>query len=345
MLNGYCPITLRKKNSTNKKPPSRSQSAPRRSYSSLAVRNLNSSSIRSQKVDEIKKEMEYERKNPDKSINKNLKPAIRHRRDAQLWDAEWCINIQSNKKTFTEKDESRLNKDQSKAIVKSREIPRNNRYSEATDQSAINRIRPPSRAQSVIGFRSKAKNMDEFFDRQNRSAKKRETTAKQLKKVEREQRNKSYMNDESKKILINSQSSSDLLAPRKIKKHDDYSFHPDMLLTSSHSTKDSSCKYEESKKIFNEMRVLEAQMEEEAKEIAECTFTPDLSLSKSSIQRAKHNKEQIIQQNENRKKKVTQNIKNKEKEDNRKISYVKDVPKRTRYINELLSGLRTTPCY
>ena len=194
MLNGYCPITLRKKNSTNKKPPSRSQSAPRRSYSSLAVRNLNSSSIRSQKVDEIKKEMEYERKNPDKSINKNLKPAIRHRR---------CINIQSNKQTFTEKDESRLNKDQSKAIVKSREIPRNNRYSEATDQSAINRIRPPSRAQSVIGFRSKAKNMDEFFDRQNRSAKKRETTAKQLKKVEREQRNKSYMNDESKKILIN----------------------------------------------------------------------------------------------------------------------------------------------
>ena len=99
MLNGYCPITLKKKSTINKKPPTRSKSAPRRSQSSLATRNLNSSSIRSQKVDEIRKEVQLEKKNKEAPINKNLKPAIRHRKDYQLWDAEGCINVETNKQT------------------------------------------------------------------------------------------------------------------------------------------------------------------------------------------------------------------------------------------------------
>lgn len=338
MLNGYCPITLKKKSTINKKPPTRSKSAPRRSQSSLATRNLNSSSIRSQKVDEIRKEVQLEKKNKEAPINKNLKPAIRHRKDYQLWDAEGCINVETNKQTTLESNENNLHN--LKPKMKNKTISRNNRFNGTSEKVIIDRIRPPSRAQSVIGFRPKQtkNNLDEFLDRQNRSTKKREATAKQQKKVEREQRNRSYMNDESRKILTNSQSSSDLLAPKKVKNQEDLSFQSEMSLTSNNSVKEISFKLNDARKIYFEMSALESQLEEEAKEMAECTFTPDLSLTKDSIKKVRQENEQNIP-----KKKKT--VPKKKEKENKRMPTVKDVPKRTRYINELLSGLRTTPCY
>lgn len=344
MENGYCPITLKKKNTANKKPPKRSQSAPRRSYSSLAVRNLNSSTIRSQKVDELKKEIDQEKKMQSKPMTKNLKPAIRHRRDNKLWDDEGCI-IETNKPPIQKKDENKKDKYKSKMNPKSKEIVQNKVSYESSNQSIINRIRPPSRAQSVVSLHRKPNHMDEFLDRQNRSVKTRESSVKQMKKTEKEQRNKSYMNNESKKILLSSQSSADLLAPRRSKKQEDFSFQSNTSIISSQSVKVLPNKLNRRKNIFYEMELLEAQMEKEANETFECTFTSESSLSKNSFEIANNDKDQTIQINENRSNKSVKNMKRKRKEDNKVPCHANEVPKRTRYINELLSGLRTTPCY
>lgn len=344
MQDGYCPVTLRKKNPSNRKPP-RSQSAPRRSYSSLAVRNLNSNSIRSQKVDEIRKEIEEEKKSQAKPAFKNLKPAIRHKRETQIWDDEGCL-IDSSVPIISQNEDKRKSKNHSKMNQKSKEILHNCGMSETSEKSIINRIRPPSRAQSALSMRRKKTNMDEFFDRQVSSVRNRERSIKHQQSLEK-QKKKSYMNDESKKILSNSKCSSDLLSSRKAKKQEEYSFHPDMSLTLNRSVKISSNKANGSRKVFREIDLLESKMEEEAKEMAECTFAPDLSLTQKSNRKMVPNREQFIQfiqRNEASRKRSTQSAMNKDREENKNINLVKDVPKRTRYINELLSGLRTPPC-
>lgn len=332
------PVILRK---VHQKPRSRSQN---RGNQSISVRTLNSGLERSSKIQKIQQEVEREKKAKETPIVKYPKPAIRHRREPQIWDDEGNL-VSSFISSSMLKDE--IITQQKKSNMHKMNSPNSNSIWERAEQSPPQaQMKPPQRARSVSNSPRKKESVNGFFDRQRQSHSKREQYSRQEQEKERQQHSQSFMNDKSQTILKN--------LDKRIKKREIRKAHYEQAINKNQRDFDSSfnspkkeeepvkrlpIQYANAQRMVHEINYMSQRMENEMKEMEDVTFTPDVSQTEDSIKMAKKNEAQIIERNRQTRQRIVQEILDQEMNQTKHIKYAHETPKRTKYMRELLSEL------
>ncbi|OHS96864.1 hypothetical protein TRFO_09772 [Tritrichomonas foetus] len=359
------PITLKKR--PQNKPTQRSKSVPRRGSQSIAVRNLYTDITRENKRRVLQKKFEKEKTMDIKPALTPVKPVIFNRSSLvevdSYWDSSGCLILDQDSRKRNEKGQVDLQYE----IRKTNPIKRSNSMisngsrgnqkkqdSSATVQVSIfDRVRPPSRAQSVVSSPRKNKSRwNEFLKRQDECLANRERLTFDWKRKEDKQHEQSFISKESRQIVqrARSQASSRNPSPANSPRHstpkkkieeEKYSFKPDRSLTKDTKAYGLSCRYSEARTVLRDIKLQGIRVEKEIEEYRECTFRPDLSSTSKTAKKASYSEvnESVMNKKKIRQEKILEERKRKQEEETRQNRPIRRCPRNTKKSNEFLSEL------
>ena len=126
---------------------------------------------------------------------------------------------------------------------------------------------------------------------------------------------------------------------RKKKPHqpeEEYSFHPDLSLTlNSKNVTGLSLKYSEAKAVIKDIQLTAIKVEQEAIDMKDCTYKPDLISNPKA--RAKANREKVNQRKRERNKELAKYAyKDEDDKECKQVKFCKKIPSRTQELNDML---------
>ena len=187
-------------------------------------------------------------------------------------------------------------------------------------------------------------NFNKFIERQRESAEKRVLSENNVNESNQEEK---FLSKESKMILkrANKQNSSILADSQRRKKkphqpEEEYSFHPDLSLTlNSKNVTGLSLKYSEAKAVIKDIQLTAIKVEQEAIDMKDCTYKPDLISNPKA--RAKANREKVNQRKRERNKELAKYAyKDEDDKECKQVKFCKKIPSRTQELNDMLKVFR-----
>lgn len=198
------------------------------------------------------------------------------------------------------------------------------------------------RAPSVQEARA---NFNKFIERQRESAEKRISSENNINESNQEGR---FLSKESRLILkrSNKQNSSIMADSQRRKKReyqpDEFTYHPDLSLTlHSKNVTGLSVQFSEAKAVIKDIQLTAIKVEQEAIDMKECTYKPDL-ISNPKI-RAKANREKMNQIKKQKNSELVNAHKHKDEDEDKckQVKFYKGIPSRTQELNDMLKVFRS----
>ena len=323
-----------------------------RGADSIANRNLQEQRLKYNQQQEIKQDSRSNKNRSSlskgKSTYKKKKPVNEYwDEDGFLIDTRQNENQQKNIKY----DENLSNKSyinsRSIAILVSSRQSLNLSIVETAEQSPKSQKSTDTsqksqrkRAPSVQESRA---NFNKFIERQRESAEKHILVENNTNQEGR------FMNKESKLILkrANKQNSSIMQDSQRRRKdphpkEEEFTYHPDLSLTlHSKNVTGLSCQFSEAKAVIKDIQMTAIKVEQEAIDMKDCTYKPDLISDPKIMERAKANRDKINQRKKEKKEEIEKSAhKADEEEECKTVRFCKKIPTRTKELNEMLRVFR-----
>lgn len=285
------------------------------------------------------------------SISKTKKKTNKkkNQEDAKYWDKDgFLLDTHQNEPSHESNKQNDMKKSyltpRSIAIIVSSRPALNRSIMETAEQSpkspkAAEPIQTKSQRKRAPSVQESRDKFNEFIKRQKKSAEKHISTENS----ESNNQEEKFLSKESRLILkrANKQNSSILADSQRRKKkppqqEEEFSFHPDLSLT-LHSKKVSglSLQFSEAKEVIKDIQLTAIKVEQEAIDMKECTYKPDLISNPKA--RAKANREKINQRKREKNKELEKLAYKGDKiEECKQVKFCKKIPSRTQELNDML---------
>lgn len=369
-LNDPCPLRIRmsvcpdcqirlKKVESPKTPQS-----PRRSRSTAKTlksdHDLFTSSIRKDPIPKKKYQNEPDKSTEFNYVTNQSKPKIRkavtkQKDENPIWDEDgYLINPPKQNDTQNKQPENNSSfiNPMSLRYLKKKENLQNRSIQDtvAVKKSPIKEksLSPsPKARQRSASVQSPKKELDDSnYERLNKNDRSKQANNNSNKNPVQCER---FMNEESKLIIKRANKSnrsitSESIRPKELPAvENEYSFKPDMSLTQKQrNVTGLSCKYSETKAVLKDIHMTASKIEQEAMDMNECTFAPELMTNPKTMEKAKKNQDRIMKRKKEKYREMVENIPPPPDEEPIPEYRPKKLPNRTKELNEIFKGLKNT---